>query len=144
MVNKRLSVLKNRSDFRYILKKGQRVRPSDWVILNYIVRDDEKMRCGWTLPRQVGSAVVRNRLKRWTRVFLRAKVKSGEVLPVDINFVFRKTEGDFYKKLSYEQFSEVLSKGWQHLEKRIKNPTSVGRQHVQGRRGSSPRGSLPV
>src|SRR5690606_33664239 len=119
--NTRLPVLRNRSDFLFILKNGQRVRPSDWLLLNFVVKDDGILRCGWTLPRQVGSAVIRNRLKRWTRVYFRHLLASGEDAAVDVNLVFRKAESDFYKKLNYEQFSKVLDKGWLQLKKRIQS-----------------------
>lgn len=90
------------------------------------------MRCGWTLPRQVGPAVVRNRLKRWSRVYFRDRLKKGESLPpgiaenigLDINLVFRKADGDFYKKLSYERFSDLLDKSWNQLERRLQKSSS--------------------
>jgi len=77
------------------------------------------MRCGWTLPRYVGSAVVRNRLKRWSRVYFRTVLELKNTAPVDVNLVFRKTQDDFYKKLDYEQFSRSLDRGWQQLKRRI-------------------------
>lgn len=114
----RLSVLSQRSDFLHILKNGQRLRPSPWLLMNFVESQTGYLRCGWTLPRQVGPAVVRNRLKRWLRVYFRDRVKSGKTLPVDLNLVFRKTEGDFYKKLSYERFASVVDKGWHQLVER--------------------------
>ncbi|MES2856151.1 MAG: ribonuclease P protein component, partial [Bdellovibrionota bacterium] len=57
----RLSVLKNRSDFLHILENGQRIRPTEWLIMNIVMSPKGRFRCGWTLPRQVGPAVVRNR-----------------------------------------------------------------------------------
>lgn len=93
------------------------------------------MRCGWTLPRQVGPAVIRNRLKRWSRVYFRDRLKRGESLPpglaegmgVDINFVFRKADGEFYKKLSYERFADVADKSWEQLERRLQKSESKSR-----------------
>ena len=76
------------------------------------------MRCGWTLPRQVGNAVIRNRLKRWSRVFFRELDLSERLLPIDINLVFRRTEVGFYKKLDYETFARILDRGWKQVEKR--------------------------
>lgn len=87
--------------------------------MNFVENPAGRLRCGWTLPRQVGSAIVRNRLKRWSRVYFRARLKAGETLPVDLNLVFRKTEGDFYKKLSYETFASVVDKGWRQLQARL-------------------------
>ena len=80
------------------------------------------MRCGWTLPRQVGPAVIRNRLKRWARVYFRNRLITGGGLPLDINLVFRKAEDEFYKKLDYERFALVLDKAWRELERRSQRP----------------------
>lgn len=140
----RLPVLKNRSDFLFILKNGHRVRPSNWLLLNFIVKEDGGLRCGWTLPRQVGSAVIRNRLKRWTRVYFRHLLASGEDVAVDVNLVFRKAENDFYKKLNYEQFSQVLDSGWLQLKKRVQRNPTASRRSVPNNRNKSSRGSLPV
>lgn len=111
--------------------------------MNFIENSSGVMRCGWTLPRQVGSAVVRNRLKRWSRVYFRNRLKEGAIVPADINLVFRKAEGDFYKKLSYERFQDVVDKGWQQLERRLpKNGTvasSTASRSVPDNRNNSPR-----
>lgn len=129
-----LSVLKQRSQFLALLKKGQKVRPSDWLLINFAPNDVGVLRCGWTLPRHVGSAVIRNRLKRWSRVYFRALIKASGDLPgdlspdefspdefsIDINLVFRKAENDFYRRLDYERFSEVLDRGWQQVRRRMR------------------------
>ena len=123
MANKSvLIVLKNRSDFLKILKSGQRVRPCEWLVINFLKNDRSEIRWGWTLPRKVGSAVIRNRLKRLARQYLRerpllsqADVNQG----LDLNLVFRKTDNDFYKKLNYEEFSKVMDKGWSVVQKRV-------------------------
>lgn len=85
--------------------------------MNFVESPAGRLRLGWTLPRQVGSAVIRNKLKRWSRVYFRECVKAGEIPPVDLNLVFRKTEGDFYKNLSYERFASVVDKGWLQIKK---------------------------
>jgi ribonuclease P protein component len=116
-------VLKNRSDFLYILKNGERVRASSWMTMNFVRQPEKRFRVGWTLPRQVGPAVIRNKLKRWARVFVRAQAKSGRSLSVDLNVVFRKAEDGFYKKLEYAEFADVMEKGWKEVEKRSRRPT---------------------
>lgn len=87
------------------------------------------MRCGWTLPRQVGPAVVRNRLKRWSRVYFRNVIATESQLPVDINLVFRKSDDDFFKKLDYESFASVVDKSWRQIRQSIGQKT--GRKTVQ-------------
>ncbi len=107
--------------------------------MNYIESQTGRLRCGWTLPRQVGPAVVRNRLKRWSRVYFRARLKEGHTLPVDLNLVFRKTEGDFYKKLSYERFASVVDKGWHQLQSRLttRQAEQIRKETVHGKIRSS-------
>jgi ribonuclease P protein component len=97
------------------MKNGFRVRPTDWLLINYARNSSGQMRCGWTLPRQVGNAVVRNRFKRWSRVYFRALLVNEQTLPIDVNLVFRKAEDDFFRKLNYDKFSEVLDRGWQQI-----------------------------
>jgi ribonuclease P protein component len=92
--------------------------------MNFVESPSGHMRCGWTLPRQVAPAVVRNRLKRWARVYFRGRLKDEQTLPVDLNLVFRKTEGDFYKKLSYERFASVMDKGWKELARKRKETSA--------------------
>jgi hypothetical protein len=66
--------------------------------------------------------VIRNRLKRWARVYFRGRLTTDGELPIDINLVFRRAEGDFYKKLDYAGFESVVDKGWKQLERRVQNP----------------------
>lgn len=102
------------------------------------------MRCGWTLPRQVGNAVVRNRLKRWSRAYFRDRVKRGQSLPLDINLVFRKPEGDFYKMLKYEGFARVVDRAWEQLERRIQKTSDSSHRHVPDNRNDSSGRRVPV
>jgi ribonuclease P protein component len=144
--NIRLSVLKNRSDFLHTQKNGQRIRPTSWLLINFIVNQEGAFRCGWTLPRQVGPAVVRNRLKRWSRVYFRARVLRGETLPIDLNLVFRKADKDeFYKKLNYDAYSQVLDRAWEQLRFRLKeNSSHAGRTLSKPGSRPRPRRSVPV
>ncbi len=119
MASKPLKVLRRRSEFLTLMKNGQKVRPSDWMLISFSVNRQGEMRCGWTLPRYIGSAVIRNRLKRWSRVYFKALLNSGEEIPVDVNLVFRRAEGDFYRRLNYECFSRILDRGWQQIRRRV-------------------------
>ncbi|MDZ4084901.1 MAG: ribonuclease P protein component [Bdellovibrionales bacterium] len=119
----RLSVLTKRSDYLRTFRFGRKFRPSDWVVLNVYrkkrSRDGDELgfRCGWTCPRTVGSAVIRNKLKRWSRVWFRQKLKEsalmGISLPdVDLNLGFRAMPDGFYRRLRYAEFAKVLEQGW--------------------------------
>jgi ribonuclease P protein component len=93
--------------------------------MNFYVNREGRMRCGWTLPRHVGPAVIRNRLKRWSRVWFRDLLLAERSQPVDVNLVFRKADGDFYKKLDYEKFARVLDRGWKQIERRLEGRSSA-------------------
>lgn len=124
----RLVVLTKRADYLRTFRFGRKVRPSDWVVLNVYRKksprdgDDLSFRCGWTCPRAVGPAVVRNKLKRWSRVWFRNKSKAfhemGIRMPdIDLNLGFRAMPDGFYRRLSYREFSEVLEHGWSEILK---------------------------
>lgn len=115
----RQSVLRKRGDFLNLSKNGQRIRAGGWLILNFLPNSLGHVRCGWTLPGKIGNAVIRNRLKRWSRVYMRERALITEPVPVDVNLVFLKTDGDFYKKLDYDEFSKNLDKAWALLRKRF-------------------------
>ena len=117
--NPRLSVLKRRSEFLGLQKNGHRFRASPWLLVNFAENPLGNMRCGWTLPRQIGTAVIRNRLKRWSRIFFRKLVDADQDFPVAINLVFRRAEDGFYKKLDYETFAKILEKSLQQIRTRV-------------------------
>jgi ribonuclease P protein component len=142
--NPRLPVLKRRSDFLNLAKKGQRIRLTDWLILNFMKNPEGEMRCGWTLPRQVGGAVVRNRLKRWSRQYFRNLISSGREAPVDVNLVFRRMEPGFFKKLDYGSFAAILDQGWLKLQKRAQNAPSVGDRGLPNDRNNPSGRRVPV
>ncbi len=81
--------------------------------------DHKVLRCGWTIPKKTGSAVVRNRIKRWCREYF--KNHSDESFPsIDLNIVVLGNRGkDYYKKLNHQEFKDYLDKGWTSLKKRL-------------------------
>jgi ribonuclease P protein component len=117
-----LTVLKNRSDFQRILKQGKRISPAPWLLIGYIKNDLGHLRCGWTLPGRVGTAVVRNKLKRWSRETLR-KIENADSISMDINLVFRpqidKDGDNSLKKLKLEDIEQAVRKGLEIAIKRI-------------------------
>ncbi|MCB9027170.1 MAG: ribonuclease P protein component [Bdellovibrionaceae bacterium] len=112
-----LETLKSRSDFQKLYEKGQRVYPSHWMIVNVCKNNQDQVRCGWTLARYVGTAVTRNRLKRWCREFLRKKLASTNVRPMDINIVFKRKDKEFYKNLNHDEFNKTIDRFFKKLDK---------------------------
>lgn len=120
----RLVVLSRRSDFLRTFRLGKKLRPSDWVVFNVYRKSSEEipqgLRCGWTCPKAVGNAVVRNRLKRWSRQWCRENIKvlaaSGQEPPnVDLNIGFRAMPEGFFRKLKYTQFCAGMDPAWQEI-----------------------------
>ena len=114
-----LIVLKKTTDFQNIQKLGQRYKPVSWLIFNFIQNEKNCFRCGWTLSRKVGSAVIRNKLKRWTRVCFKKALVEKELnnLGIDLNLVFLQRDDGFYRNLKYRDFEFIFQKGISRIEK---------------------------
>lgn len=68
-----------------------------------------RVRLGCTIPRYVGNAVVRNRLKRWSKEYFRKYAKSVEKeKTLDISLIFLKIEPGTYKALKHEELDAVF------------------------------------
>lgn len=86
-------------------------------MFNYIAA--ETFRCGWTCPKAVGGAPIRNRMKRWTRDWVRKALKRDADPPkVDLNIGFRGMPDDFYRLMKRAEFDQAMERGWGLLVKR--------------------------
>lgn len=63
--------------------------------------------------------MIRNKLKRWSRVSFRNifKLKSPREIPVDLNLVFLQRDDGFYRNLKYREFEFIMQKGFSRVEK---------------------------
>lgn len=109
MENKKPIVLKRSSDFLLIKEKGKRKTLSPWLLLGYRSNSFGVCRFGCTISRKVGSAVTRNKLKRWTKECFRKMAADGFNPEYDFNLVFRPMAEEFYKELSFEEFKIILA-----------------------------------
>lgn len=119
MENKsRFVSLTRRSDFLSLRSEGKSLHINAWLLVNFRATNSNVVRCGWTLSRQVGTAVVRNRLRRWGREYVRAwsRTVSGGV---DMNLVFKRQDRGFYAELSHKEMDVVLAKMVEKLERRL-------------------------
>lgn len=120
---RRLRVLTRRSDFLRTFRSGRKIRPADWIVFNFAI--SETFGCGWTCPKAVGAAPMRNRLKRWTREWLRQKLKTEDESPrVDLNIGFRPMPADFYKLLKRSDFNQSMERGWKQLTNQVRKTPS--------------------
>lgn len=85
------------------------------MIVNFSKNDLGSLRIGFTASAKIGNAIIRNRLKRWSREFLRRQ----KSLSIDANFVFLKPrEANLYKDLKHDDFDKLLEKAWKHIQRR--------------------------
>ncbi|MGZ3773768.1 MAG: ribonuclease P protein component [Pseudobdellovibrionaceae bacterium] len=117
MENNSPLVIKRSSDFLSLKQTGKRYGPTKWVLLNYQKNQMGQLRFGVTASRKIGSAVVRNKLKRWSKEYFRAFHVAGKVIEVDINIIFRPMDSNFYKGLKYEEFAKALDRGLEVVRK---------------------------
>jgi ribonuclease P protein component len=106
--NKKPVGLKLSADFLLIKNKGKRKTLGPWLVLGYLKNQRGQLRYGCTITRKVGSAVIRNKLKRWSKEYFRKMAAHGFNPEYDINLVFRPMPEGFYKELEHTQFVEVL------------------------------------
>lgn len=89
------------------------------MLLNYQKNTEGQLRFGVTASRKIGSAVVRNKLKRWCREYIRALVVAGNTIEADINIIFKPMDPNFYKGLPHGEFVKALDKGIEVLRKNL-------------------------
>lgn len=101
------------------------------------------MRFGWTIPAYTASAVIRNKLKRWVRHYLKQQTEQA-ASSFDVNLIFKNTaksskrsnnknsnkgnreknkednkEENFFKKLKHEEVNAALDTVFFKLSKKI-------------------------
>jgi ribonuclease P protein component len=118
-VENKIRSLTKRADFENLRASGHSIHVNSWLLVNTQKTDSGEMRLGWTISRYTGSAVVRNRLRRWGREYLR-KWRKGNRLGLDLNLIFKRKEKGFYKALSHEEFDGALDKLVSKLERTLK------------------------
>ena len=96
--------LKRRTDFRAISEAGARA-PAKAFVLQALRREEQgPVRVGFTVSRQVGNAVERNRVRRRLREMVRLKTKTAFAPGYDYVLIGRRTAltcpfGDMSKEL---------------------------------------------
>ena len=111
--------IKRSSEYLSLKQSGKRHWPTKWLLLNYQKNSLGQLRFGVTASRKVGPAVVRNKLKRWTREYFRALLKVENSLEADINLIFKPMEPNFYKGLPHEEFVKAMDRGIGTLRKHL-------------------------
>ncbi|MBK8202326.1 MAG: ribonuclease P protein component [Bdellovibrionales bacterium] len=112
----RLRTLRQRSDFLEISRNGRQISSCDWIVVAYRSNNQDFNRYGWTIPKYVGIAVIRNRLRRWCREFFRGKSFS-ESCHRDVCIIFRRKDKEFFKNVRRDEFFGFLERAVRRIEK---------------------------
>jgi len=105
-----IEVLRRRIDFEEVRKRGRRSHPAPWLILNQWIRIDGQRRYGFVIPKKVGSAVLRNRIRRILRESLKRTFSKEGIPSQDVVFVVKPGFIDRLKKLNGSDVQKILEK----------------------------------
>ena len=119
--------LKKNSDFLELRRKGLRLKVTEWLQIHFQTSKEEDLYVGVTTGRKVGSAVIRNRLKRWCLEYFQLHHTNKSVEHISdkketaslngrVNILFRPQPKDFYKELSHEELDRELHKTLSRLK----------------------------
>ncbi len=115
MENKSISILKSSKDFGFIKSNGLKAYINKKLLICYVQNNLDTHRVGWTLSRAVGNAVLRNKLKRYSREFFRKENHLDSHFKVDLNLVFLKSGSENFKEMDYNEFRSLLQPVWHKI-----------------------------
>ena len=117
-LNRRALFITRRADYLRLKERGRSFHVNQWLLVNYEATDRGFLRNGGTIPTYVGRAVLRNRLRRWGREFVR-EWRRTNVPSVDVNFVFKRRDKVLYRELTHVEFDEALRRVANRLEELV-------------------------
>ena len=118
-LNMKFISLSHSKDFENLRVQGQSFHVNSWLLVNIRQTELSVLRCGWTISRQIGPAVIRNRFRRWGREYLR-KWSAKNEKSLDLNLIFKRKDKAFYKMLDHKDFDEALEKMVGKIERCLK------------------------
>ena len=113
----RIATLRARADFLSLTQSRDKMNLKPWLMAK-VLKNPNELRVGWTLPKATGTAVVRNRLRRWVRVYLDNNRDGLLGLKFDVNLIFRKPRIGSLKDLKHEELDLELDKLFKRLSER--------------------------
>lgn len=107
--NSPFRTLLKRADFLNLKARGFSIHIDGWLLVNLRKTELQKFRCGFTLPRQTGTAVVRNRLRRWGKEYYRKWCLKNSA-SLDLNLIFKRKDKGFYASMTHQEFDVAMDK----------------------------------
>ncbi|MFZ4404850.1 MAG: ribonuclease P protein component [Pseudobdellovibrionaceae bacterium] len=120
MESKSIQRLKRTSDYGFLREKGRVFRAENWLLWSYLKYHDSQQqafRWGVTVPKKVGTAVLRNKMKRWCLEYFKQNQVHLESIDMDLNVVFIAESRHEYKKMLYTDFKKSMDKGLHFIQK---------------------------
>ncbi|MFK8137392.1 MAG: ribonuclease P protein component [Bdellovibrionales bacterium] len=112
-----LDVLKNRNDFLDLRSKSKKFVINEFTMVVFKPNQLGKLCFGLTVPRKVGKAVLRNKLKRWCRYYFQnLQMDSSTFSGYNCNVIFRPSKKHKLSSFPYQQFKADMDRFWQHIE----------------------------
>jgi ribonuclease P protein component len=106
--------LRRSEDFLRLKKVGRTIHVNSWILLAYAPNSEGVLRCGWTIPKFVGTAVVRNRIRRWLREFF-GGLGNDLSVGVDVNVVIKRYDKEFFKCLPHSHLDQAVAQAWRRI-----------------------------
>jgi len=104
--NKKLVLLKKRSDFLSTYK-GRALR-KEFFSLYYLSNKTGSLRFGISVPKTVGTAVIRNRFKRWAKAVFNSYKDSPQHLDIHIFMGSRTKKKEDFKNLKHDVYDKQM------------------------------------
>ena len=101
---KKINRVRKAQEFNQMIHTGKKLSGGSFV-LYHLPKKEEAARCGITLPKKIGNAVERNRIKRQTRMMCQDLI-DFRTFPKDIILIVRFG----YKNRSYAENKKNLEK----------------------------------
>lgn len=108
MENKRPQTLKTTSEFKELKDNGQVFKVNHWMKVSFL-KKGKQINFGMTFSKKIGSAVIRNKLKRWTREFFRDEKVFKEDAAFHANIILKPVTEKFYKELESATYKKALA-----------------------------------
>ena len=110
-------ILRRSSEFNELRQSGKRFSAAPWLTVQYKENNLGYLRYGFSISTKIGSAVVRNRLRRWLREYIRNGPCQQNEPSLDIHVVFRPSTREFYAKLEHSKLDSCFGRFFSYLQR---------------------------